>query len=47
MTRKSGTVKLGNRQAILDEINTLLEAPGGVDETRAKKVRKAIDALLS
>jgi len=45
MPHKSATVKLGNRQAILDEINALLETSGSIDEARAKKVRKAIDAL--
>jgi len=35
----------GDRQAILDEINALLDTASGIDETRAKKVRKAIDAL--
>jgi len=39
------TAAVGNFQAILDEINALLEASGGIDETRAKKVRKAVDAL--
>jgi len=34
-----------NRQAILDEINTLLAASSAIDETRAKKVRKAAEAL--
>ncbi len=45
MNKETTTASLGNRQAILDEINSLLEASGGIDETRAKKVRKAIDAL--
>ena len=45
MNKKTGTVKLGNRQAVLDEINALLQTAGGIDETRAKMVRKAIDAL--
>jgi hypothetical protein len=45
MNKKTTTVDLGNRQAILDEINTLLGATNGIDEARAKKVRKAIDAL--
>lgn len=35
----------GNRQAILDEIRALLEESGDIDEARAKKVRKAVDAL--
>ena len=35
----------GNRQAILDEIRALLEGSGDIDEARAKKVRKAADAL--
>ncbi|HYQ72640.1 MAG TPA: DUF349 domain-containing protein [Gammaproteobacteria bacterium] len=45
MTNDTGTFKLGNRQAILDEINTLLETSGGIDEARAKRVRKAVEAL--
>ena len=45
MSTQAKTASLGNRQAILDEISTLLEASGGIDETRAKKVRKAVDAL--
>jgi hypothetical protein len=47
MNKKTKTPSLGNRQAVLDEINSLLESSGSVDETRAKKVRKAIDALRS
>jgi hypothetical protein len=47
MNKKTTPPQLGNRQAILDEINTLLAASSGIDETRAKKVRKAIDALRS
>jgi exonuclease SbcC len=45
MNKTTGTPRLGNRQAILDEINALLATTGGINETRAKKVRKAIDAL--
>jgi hypothetical protein len=45
MSKKPETADLGNRQAILDEIRALLEATSGIDETRAKKVRKAVDAL--
>ncbi|MGD8630280.1 MAG: DUF349 domain-containing protein [Gammaproteobacteria bacterium] len=45
MNKKTSPPNLGNRQAILDEIHFLLETAGGIDETRAKKVRKAIDAL--
>jgi hypothetical protein len=45
MNKTTETANLGNRQAILDEINSLLEVASGIDETRAKKVRKAIDAL--
>ena len=47
MNKKTRTPSLGNRQAILEEINSLLEPSSGIDETRAKKVRKAIDALRS
>jgi exonuclease SbcC len=45
MSKNPKTASLGNRQAILDEISTLLKAASGIDETRAKKVRKAVDAL--
>jgi len=45
MNTETATVSLDSRQAILDEINALLETTGGIDETRAKKVRKAIDTL--
>ena len=45
MNKETRTVNLGNRQAILDEINALLEASSGIDETRAKKVRKATESL--
>jgi hypothetical protein len=45
MNNKTKSVNLGNRQAILDEINALLEASSAIDEARAKKVRKATDAL--
>ena len=45
MTKQPKTVELANRQAILDEINALLEAPGAIDEARAKHVRKALDTL--
>jgi exonuclease SbcC len=45
MNKKTRTVNLGNRQAILDEINALLEASSGINEMRAKKVRKAIESL--
>ncbi len=45
MNKQPETVQLDNHQAILDEINTLLDASNGIDETRAKKVRKAIDML--
>jgi len=47
MNKESGTVTLENRQAILDEINFLLATASGIDESRAKKVRKAIDTLRS
>lgn len=45
MSKQQETINLDDRQAILGEINALLEASNGIDETRAKKVRKAIDAL--
>jgi hypothetical protein len=45
MNKQPKSADLHNRQAILDEINALLGADNGIDETRAKKVRKAIDAL--
>ena len=45
MSKQPETIRLVNREAILGEINALLEAAGSIDETRAKKVRKAIDAL--
>ncbi len=47
MSKQTNTVNLGNRQAILDEIIALHEASNGIDETRAKKVRKALDAMRS
>jgi len=47
MNKETGTANLDNRQAILDELSALLETTGGIDETRAKKVRKAIDTLRS
>ncbi|MGB5179511.1 MAG: DUF349 domain-containing protein, partial [Gammaproteobacteria bacterium] len=45
MNKKTTSIDPGNRQAILDEINTLLESANAIDETRAKKVRKAAEAL--
>jgi exonuclease SbcC len=45
MNKQPKTVELESRQAILDEIDALLEASRVIDETRAKKVRKALDAL--
>jgi hypothetical protein len=45
MNKKARTPSLGNRQAILEEINSLLDSTSSIDETRAKKVRKAIDTL--
>jgi hypothetical protein len=45
MNKNTRSPGLDDRQAILDEIHSLLEATGSIDETRAKKVRKAIDAL--
>jgi len=47
MNKETATANLDNRQAILDEISALLETSSGIDETRAKKVRKAIDSLRS
>ena len=45
MNTKTKTANIGNLQAILKEIKALLETSNGIDETRAKKVRKAIDSL--
>lgn len=45
MSKQAETISLVDRQAILGEINALLEASSSIDETRAKKVRKAIDSL--
>ncbi len=45
MNSKTKTIELENRQAILDEINTLLQVSSSIDETRAKKVRKATEVL--
>ena len=45
MSKQPEPLQLENRQAILGEINALLEAACSIDETRAKKVRKAIDTL--
>jgi len=45
MNKKTKTIELGNRQAILDEINALLHASNAIDENRAKKVRKATEVL--
>ncbi|MEZ5541412.1 MAG: DUF349 domain-containing protein [Pseudomonadota bacterium] len=39
------SVGLDDRQAILDEIDSLLASRQYIDETRAKRVRKAVDAL--
>lgn len=47
MSNQPKSVNLENRQAILDEIHALLEAANGIDETRAKKLRKALDTLRS
>jgi hypothetical protein len=47
MNKKAKSIDLGNREAILGEINALLETSSAIDETRAKKVRKAIDTLRS
>lgn len=45
MNKQPETLQLEDHQAILDEINALLDASNAIDETRAKKVRKAIDIL--
>ncbi len=45
MNTHAKTAASGNLQAILDEINALLQAANGIDETRAKKVRNAIETL--
>ena len=47
MSEKPETAASGNRQGILDEIRAIVEDSGEVDEARAKKVRKAADALRS
>ena len=45
MNSVTKTIEPGNRKAILDEINYLLQASGTIDEARAKRVRKAADLL--
>lgn len=45
MSQQHGTSRLDSRQAILDELNALLESSNGIDEARAKRLRKALDAL--
>jgi DNA repair protein SbcC/Rad50 len=45
MNSQANTGKLDSPQSILDAIHTLLTSNGSIDETRAKEVRKAIDAL--
>jgi hypothetical protein len=45
MNTPSDTDTLEDRQSILEEIHALLAATGGIDEARAKKVRKAVEAL--
>ena len=45
MSKQPETVDLESRQAILGEIRALLGHTKGIDEARAKKVRKAIDTL--
>ena len=45
MNMQPDTNNLDNRQSILDAINALLETSGAINETRAKQVRKAINAL--
>ena len=45
MNTQTKTAATGNLQAILDEINALLGATGGINEARARKVRKAIDTM--
>ncbi len=41
----SSPIELNSRDAILSELSALLSASKGIDEARAKKVRKAIDSL--
>lgn len=45
MSTTANQANLDNHQAILDEINALLESPNAIDEVRAKNVRKAVDTL--
>jgi len=45
MSTPATPAQLDSPQAILDEINALLESPGAIDEVRAKNVRKAVDTL--
>jgi DNA repair protein SbcC/Rad50 len=45
MNHQADTGNLANRQSILEAIHALLESNGGIDETRAKEVRKAVDTL--
>ena len=39
------TTVTDDRQSILEEINSLLETDGDIDEAHAKRLRKAVDAL--
>ena len=45
MNTQIETARFGDLRSILDEINALLESHGCIDETRAKKVRKALETL--
>lgn len=45
MSTQPKAIDLPDRQAILEEIRTLLGSSGGIDETRAKQVRKSLDSL--
>lgn len=45
MNVPADTDSLDSRQAILAAIHTLLDTSGGIDEARAKQVRRAVDAL--
>lgn len=45
MNKQNESARLEDRQAILEEIDALLAARNSIDETRAKRVRKALDAM--
>ena len=47
MSKQPETAATGNRQDILTEISALLATSGDIDEARAKKARKAAEALRS